>query len=113
MGICFILHVVRRTCAAQPEQELMAGFIVDESPPQDKGVNRMEMLEVRIWLKACPKCRGDLFSSWGSEGDYLECLQCGRILYGVEEQIARLVELRSRDAASASWSARSTAHCAA
>ena len=65
----------------------------------------MVMLGLRIWLKACPKCHGDLFSSWGDEGDYLECLQCGRVLYGVEEQIGRLGESLSQVAASPPFAA--------
>ncbi len=73
----------------------------------------MRNQKARMWLKACPKCHGDLFTCWGSEGDYLECLQCGKILYGVDKQIARLTGLRRLDALRTSWSAVPDVYCAA
>ncbi len=32
-----------------------------------------------VFLKACPKCRGDLAMASDIYGDFLECLQCGLI----------------------------------
>ena len=31
-----------------------------------------------IWIKACPKCQGDLIASADIYGKYVSCLQCGR-----------------------------------
>lgn len=33
-----------------------------------------------IWLKACPRCRGDLFLERELEGIGVRCLQCGAAL---------------------------------
>jgi len=31
-----------------------------------------------MWkFKSCPKCAGDLFVDWDTNGWYVECLQCG------------------------------------
>lgn len=30
-----------------------------------------------IYLKQCPRCKGDLSASRDQYGDYLHCLQCG------------------------------------
>jgi hypothetical protein len=30
-----------------------------------------------IWLKACPRCRGDLTLQSDMYGSYLACIQCG------------------------------------
>ena len=32
-----------------------------------------------VFLKACPKCKGDLAMASDIYGDFLECLQCGLI----------------------------------
>ena len=31
-----------------------------------------------LWLKSCPKCRGDLQQRNDQYGSYVACLQCGR-----------------------------------
>jgi hypothetical protein len=31
-----------------------------------------------MWLKACPRCLGDLISESDFYGSYVVCLQCGR-----------------------------------
>lgn len=36
------------------------------------------------WLKACPKCGGDLHDAKDQFGRYIACMQCGR--YYSEEQ---------------------------
>jgi DNA-directed RNA polymerase subunit M/transcription elongation factor TFIIS len=33
-----------------------------------------------IWLKACPKCRGDLVLDSDYYGNYVSCIQCGHSL---------------------------------
>ncbi|MBM2826615.1 MAG: hypothetical protein HW403_679 [Dehalococcoidia bacterium] len=38
---------------------------------------------MRWWLKACPKCRGDVYRVSGNSDD-LGCLQCGRTLSDAE-----------------------------
>jgi predicted nucleic-acid-binding Zn-ribbon protein len=37
-----------------------------------------------MWLKACPRCRGDLYPEEDLSGAYLQCLQCGYTLYEPE-----------------------------
>jgi hypothetical protein len=34
-----------------------------------------------LWLKGCPKCRGDLYSDRDVMGYYRQCLQCGYTFY--------------------------------
>ena len=33
-----------------------------------------------IWLKACPKCRGDMVLDTDYYGHYVSCIQCGNSL---------------------------------
>ena len=40
-----------------------------------------------MWLKACPKCGGDMYRDSDIRGEYRQCLQCGYTLY--EEQHPR------------------------
>jgi uncharacterized Zn finger protein (UPF0148 family) len=45
--------------------------------------------EVRLamlFLRACPKCGGDLFMDRDMYGGYVKCLQCGLMRYTEEEQ---------------------------
>ena len=37
-----------------------------------------------FWLKACPRCKGDLYESSDIYGSYVCCLQCARCLTDVE-----------------------------
>jgi hypothetical protein len=32
-----------------------------------------------VWLKACPRCKGDLFLDEDHYGKYKSCIQCGYI----------------------------------
>ena len=32
-----------------------------------------------LWLKSCPQCKGDLMLAIDAFGQYVICLQCGRI----------------------------------
>jgi hypothetical protein len=32
---------------------------------------------MRFWLRACPKCNGDLEAKSDITGPYVECMQCG------------------------------------
>jgi len=34
-----------------------------------------------LWIKGCPKCRGDLYRDRDIMGDYRQCLQCGYTFY--------------------------------
>lgn len=38
-----------------------------------------------FWLKACPRCHGDLYQEEDLFGSYVACLQCGRELNQFEE----------------------------
>ena len=38
-----------------------------------------------FWLKACPRCHGDLYREEDIFGIYLACLQCGHELGMIEE----------------------------
>jgi tRNA(Ile2) C34 agmatinyltransferase TiaS len=37
------------------------------------------------WLKACPRCNGDLHEIKDVGETYVSCIQCGRILTAVQE----------------------------
>lgn len=41
------------------------------------------------WLKACPRCHGDLHAEKDYFGDYVACIQCGYVLPAEEEQTLR------------------------
>jgi hypothetical protein len=46
---------------------------------------------MKVWLKSCPRCAGDLLVKADIEGSYVECVQCGSELSPVEEAfLARL-----------------------
>ena len=38
-----------------------------------------------FWIKACPRCRGDLYEGRDIYGNYVSCLQCARCLTIEEE----------------------------
>ena len=38
------------------------------------------------WLKACPRCHGDLHEVKDVGAQYVTCLQCGRILTAEQEK---------------------------
>ena len=38
-----------------------------------------------FWIKACPRCKGDLYESSDIYGTYVSCLQCARFLTEEEE----------------------------
>ena len=38
-----------------------------------------------FWLKACPKCHGDLYKEIDIYGHYIACMQCSRYLTTDEE----------------------------
>ena len=39
-----------------------------------------------LFLRACPKCGGDLFMDRDMYGGYVKCLQCGLMRHTEEEQ---------------------------
>ncbi len=43
-----------------------------------------------FWLKACPKCKGDLYDGSDIYGTYVCCLQCARCLTNIEEDQLKL-----------------------
>lgn len=47
-----------------------------------------------MWLKACPRCRGDLYEGRDHFGAYIECAQCGRTLNQTEERAFRQLAAR-------------------
>jgi hypothetical protein len=55
-----------------------------------------------VWLKACPKCKGDLFLDEDHYGKFKSCVQCGYIRDLVEAsqetiQIPRLATVAESD----------------
>ncbi len=50
-----------------------------EAVPEDAG-GRDERNRVVMWLKACPKCRGDLLLDSDYYGHYVSCTRCGAML---------------------------------
>ncbi len=52
-----------------------------------------------MWLKGCPKCRGDLIEEaaigpWVAGARYVSCLQCGYMLADNEEAALKTTERR-------------------
>jgi len=43
-----------------------------------------------LWIKGCPKCKGDLYSDSDIMGYYRQCMQCGYTFY---EQRRRPMQL--------------------
>lgn len=42
---------------------------------------------MKYWLKACPRCHGDLREESDIYGKYVECVQCAYILLSEDEQL--------------------------
>ncbi len=42
-----------------------------------------------LWLKACPRCNGDLNADRDMYGPYISCLQCAHTLTEAEEVALR------------------------
>jgi len=40
---------------------------------------------MKYWLKACPKCSGDLREESNTFGSYIACMQCGYALTYAQE----------------------------
>jgi len=49
------------------------------------------------WLKACPRCRGDLHQESDFYGPYVACIQCGYVLNASEEETLRLRQSLQRE----------------
>lgn len=47
-----------------------------------------------VYLKACPRCHGDLIFDQDGRVRYLSCLQCGHVLSGAEETTLRFALAR-------------------
>ena len=47
-----------------------------------------------FWLKACPKCHGDLHDIRDVGDQYIACLQCGRVLTADQERVLPRATLR-------------------
>ena len=43
-----------------------------------------------LYIKACPRCRGDVELSNDMYGQFLGCLQCGYVIDSKEEALAAL-----------------------
>ena len=52
-----------------------------------------------VYLKACPRCRGDLALTEDSYGRFLECLQCGYLRDVEEPGLVSAVGREEREAA--------------
>ena len=48
-----------------------------------------------FWIKACPKCRGDLYEAADIYGAYIACLQCAHYL--TEDEQARVGTLETAE----------------
>ncbi len=51
------------------------------------------------WLKACPRCQGDLHAEKDFYGVYVACIQCGHVLRGEEERQLRFAGRIEREQA--------------
>lgn len=47
-----------------------------------------------MWLKACPRCRGDLFKERNVGDSSMVCLQCGHVLSKSQEEVLRTYMVR-------------------
>jgi hypothetical protein len=56
-----------------------------------------------VWLKGCPKCKGDLFLDHDSYGKYQSCIQCGFMRDLVDETGEVIMAQRSLPATDDSW----------
>ena len=50
-----------------------------------------------VYLRACPKCQGDLYDSIDIHGPFLSCLQCGYLRDLGTPNVAVLVEKTPKD----------------
>ena len=56
-----------------------------------------------MWLKGCPKCRGDLFEEPAiglhtAASRYISCLQCGHVLTEQEEALLQTATAKNSKA---------------
>ncbi len=51
-----------------------------------------------IWLKACPRCGGDLFEERDWYSRTVKCFQCGRALTTAQERELRVKAIATREA---------------
>jgi hypothetical protein len=73
------------------------GTIVAHSGARDCAAERSVEFErlTMFWLKACPRCHGDLHEIHDVGDQYVTCLQCGRILTVEQEKaLPRLLNYR-------------------
>ena len=54
-----------------------------------------------IWLRACPKCRGDLRLHPDLIGTYVGCVQCGLELNPAQERLLRRGQVPAEPAVAA------------
>ena len=45
-----------------------------------------------FWLRACPKCHGDLYQGKDMYGKYVACMQCSHYLTAAEEDRIKAVQ---------------------
>jgi ribosomal protein S27E len=59
----------------------------------------MEPQEVKkmMWLKACPRCRGDLYIEYQVGETNVVCLQCGHVLNRAQEEQLQPVAAMNRN----------------
>jgi len=48
-------------------------------------------------IKGCPRCKGDIKKNSDTYGSYLECLQCGHMIYLSNRPINTVARQRSAD----------------
>ena len=51
------------------------------------------------WLKACPRCHGDLHEESDLYGAYVACIQCGYLLNTRDEEALHLTGVLEREKA--------------
>lgn len=50
---------------------------------------------MKVYMKACRRCRGDLRKSGDMHGPYLQCVQCGRIVDLPDDRLAKAAAAKS------------------
>ncbi len=61
-----------------------------------------------VYLKACPRCQGDLFIERDQHERYVTCLQCGHILTTLEEST---LQFRTAQWTRVAWSTAASRPC--
>jgi hypothetical protein len=75
----------------------MEGQSTEDDSYSDGGERMLGRRCAMYWLKACPRCAGDLREEEDIHGGYVDCIQCGYVLHATEERVLHLVGTGQRE----------------